>query len=152
MINYLIDETFTLDLKPMSINSAYSNASRGRIKTEKYKNFEDEISWLFISYSKELRKINEVLRLGHYAVSIKAIFLMPTLTKKGLFSKNKGDVTNYIKTLEDCLFNELEADDSQVKDFHALQVESSNNKIILNIKLFTINDYMTYYVDKLGVK
>lgn len=111
--------SFTLQLRPVSINDAYYRA--GQLKTASRKYRYELLSQLLV-YKDEIKAFRtEALDLinnhsqvvggrsyATYALKLKIVHLVPKdlyFTKQGQMSMRAGDVSNLIKLLEDFIFN-----------------------------------------------
>lgn len=96
------------DIKPVSINSAYANVHRGRIKTQKAS---DYCSHIFFALDrpenqKKLEQLRNAFKMSNNFLSIKLKCLYPEqefYNKRGEVSARTIDTSNWEKILIDCL-------------------------------------------------
>ena len=127
------------NIKPLTVNLCFRSIARGKrvmnIKSEAYRNFEDEINKQINKFRKELSSFNNHYNDNAHYIDIEYRFYFPIFTKSQKLHKRAGDVDNLIKAIKDCVFKELDADDGEVVNLSATKIHSEDPKILMIISV-----------------
>jgi Holliday junction resolvase RusA-like endonuclease len=128
-------------IEPISLNNSTKITTRGgfakKYKTDKYKQLESSMAIALRKYKNDINKFNNKYNSGKYYLVAEYKFYYPILLKSGeAINKKSKDVSNLIKVVEDILFKQLLADDSEVISVTATKIHSKDirTEIILELK------------------
>lgn len=135
--------TITLPLMPLSYNAYYRNSKTGkRIKTGKGLAFDEELNYLLEDHADALTQFGRSIDPSKNIVRLTMLVGNPGFFLKdgSRISQTCGDIDNYVKVIQDKLFNVVGVDDYcvrhlEVVDFYSVE-ESTTIK--LEIKPITI--------------
>ena len=100
---------------PPSVNHAFANAKKGRIKTDAYKSWRDAAAWSIIAQVGSKDRI-----AGSFALSINLPWNL------------KGDIDNRIKGIVDALVSSGRVDDDRFMDeLHVCRASPTNLAVIV---------------------
>jgi len=137
-----MDIHFTLNTKAMPLNMAYSTnfKSGRRFKSQKYVLFESKVLRELLQYFPEIKKFNSFYDPKLHYLTAEYVFYHKIFNVgDGLVGKTSGDTSNLIKTVEDCIFKKLKADDSQIISMQASKVHSDNERIEVKLSIKDIS-------------
>ena len=124
-----------LNLKPLSLNSAYRNNRQGiRFKTKKYQEFKKQFDEEIRPYLNELKSLFNAFESGRHGIYTTYDIFCPIMTKDGRISKTSGDASNFPKLLEDLLFQHG-VDDCNVVSVRSRKHHSKEVYTIIRIEL-----------------
>lgn len=131
-------------IKPIGLNHSHMLTTIGkharRIKTTETKVFETKVGLRLDQYQEQINKFNEFYDETKHYLSVDYVFYIPIFTKdKKAINKRGGDCDNFIKPIQDCVFNRLKADDSAITYLTAAKIESENYNIKIIISVRDIN-------------
>lgn len=126
------------DLKPLSFNQAWRPITMGKstrmIKSKEYRDFEIAVHEQMWKKLIDIKRFASDINSGnHYLKAEYTFYIKGVITKKGVISKRCIDVSNAVKVVEDCVFNQLGIDDALVVHLSATKVESDNNRICIKL-------------------
>jgi len=130
-----------LNVQPMSLNQAYSTDKRTnrRFKSKQYTQFTSIIGGQLRNYKGQITKFNNKYSIEDHYIVATYRFYYPIFVKAGnKISKTSKDLSNSIKTLEDILFSQLIADDSQVINLNVTKIHSQDIRIEVELELKNI--------------
>lgn len=137
-----MDIHFTFNTKAMPLNMAYSTnfKSGRRFKSQKYVLFESKVLRELLQYFPEIKKFNSFYNPKEHYLTAEYIFYHKVINiKDNLIGKTSGDTSNLIKTVEDCIFKKLNADDSQIMSVNASKVHSDTERIEVKLSIKDIS-------------
>ncbi|NQY43499.1 MAG: RusA family crossover junction endodeoxyribonuclease [Legionellales bacterium] len=138
-------------VKPINVNNYQKittiKGSPRKFKTKEAVQFESVINSQLNKYKSEFRKLNSSFCSFSHYLCIDYRFYLPFLTrdkdkKQTRISKNKHDVDNFIKCLQDVLFKQILADDSEVVSLSATKIHSKELKIEIDIKVRPLSNIL----------
>jgi Holliday junction resolvase RusA-like endonuclease len=133
---------FKIHTKAMPLNMAYSTNQRSgrRFKSQKYVLFESRVLKELLQYYPDIRKFNNLYNPKEHYLTAEYIFYHKVINiKDNLIGNNSGDTSNLIKTVEDCIFKKLNADDSQIMSIQASKVHSDTERIEVKLSIKDIS-------------
>ena len=118
-----------LPLKPLSINQYYRNSRSGnRIKTGKGLAFDEELNILLEEHASALQHFGKKIDPSINIVKLTMRVGNPDYFLKdgSRISKTAGDIDNYLKVIQDKIFNVIGVDDYtcrglDIMDFHSIK-------------------------------
>jgi len=128
------------NVTPVSLNQSAKITTMGKFarkyKTDKTKQFESNISSQLRKFKNDINKFNKTYDKDNFYIISDYRFFMPVLVKDGSrISKRSGDLSNLVKVLEDQIFKQLHADDSEVASLNIIKVESGHPRIEVDLEL-----------------
>ena len=128
------------NIEPISLNHATKISTRGKFatkyKTDKYKQLESLMSGALRKYKNDINKFNNKYNDGKYYLVATYKFYYPILLKSGdAISKKSKDVSNLTKVVEDILFKQLLADDSEVISLTVTKIHSKDVRTEIELEL-----------------
>ncbi|MFT5519631.1 MAG: Holliday junction resolvase RusA-like endonuclease [Enterobacterales bacterium] len=125
------------DLKPVGLNNSYTLVSRGRfvsrVKKKHTREFEAQFAKQLLKYKREIKVFNDAYTYLNHCLILNIRFYIPVLKKNNTINKRSGDVDGLIKITQDCLFEVLDADDSEVIEVVACKIHSPDYKIVITL-------------------
>jgi Holliday junction resolvase RusA-like endonuclease len=123
-----MSQPLIIDIKPVSINQAYSTARTGRrFLVAKGKAYKLEIALLSGKHFKNLAGYSEKLKFTYEIHG-------PWLRQDGKISKTAGDIDGFCKLMLDAVCEALDINDAVVFEIHAKKVVADNWRIIIDLK------------------
>lgn len=128
------------DIKPISLNNSQKISTVGRFakkyKTDAAKVFESRVNNILRKYKTDINKFNNYYDENKYYIVADYRFYMPIMVKNNSrISKTSGDLSNIIKNLEDIIFKQLIADDSQVAALTVTKIHSKEIRAEITLTL-----------------
>jgi Holliday junction resolvase RusA-like endonuclease len=124
----VMSQPLIIDIKPVSINQAYSTARTGRrFLVAKGKAYKLEIALLSGKHFKNLVGYSEKLKFTYEIHG-------PWLRQDGKISKTAGDIDGFCKLMLDAVCEALEINDACVFQIEAKKVVADNWRIIIDLK------------------
>jgi Holliday junction resolvase RusA-like endonuclease len=122
-----MSQPLIIDIKPVSINQAYSTARTGRrFLVAKGKAYKLEIALLSGKHFKNLVGYSEKLKFTYEIHG-------PWLRQDGKISKTAGDIDGFCKLMLDAVCEALDINDAVVFEIHAKKVVADNWRIIIDL-------------------
>ncbi len=118
---------------PPSVNKAYVSVGHRRVKSAQLVTFNRQMDLWGLSHVKELRAVNEALKLAK--IDLHLIFYFPVqkiYTKAG--KAKQLDVSNRIKGIEDAFCRLIEIDDCNIFMVRATKRVGTCEKVYLELK------------------
>lgn len=128
----------SLPLKPLSYNAYYRNSRTGkRIKTGKGLAFDEELALVLEDYSDELVLFGRSIDPSINIVKLTMIVGNPDFFIKdgSRISKTCGDIDNYIKVIQDKLFNVIGVDDYTCRHLEVLDFYSVKESTLIHLEI-----------------
>lgn len=123
-----MSQPLIIDIKPVSINQAYSTARTGRrFLVAKGKAYKLEIALLSGKHFKELLGYSEKLKFTYEIHG-------PWLRQDGKISKTAGDIDGFCKLMLDAVCEALDINDAVVFEIHAKKVVAENWRLIIDLE------------------
>lgn len=128
------------NITPITLNHSHKITTRGKFaskyKTDKYKQLESSMALELRKYKSQINKFNNKYNSGNYYLVAEYVFYYPILLKSGdAISKKSKDVSNLTKVVEDILFKQLLADDSEVISLKVTKVHSQDIRTDITLEL-----------------
>ena len=128
------------NIEPISLNNSQKISTIGKFakkyKTADTKVFESIVNNLLRKYRVDINKFNNYYEEKKHYLVASYRFFKPIFIKDGSrISKTSGDNSNTIKNLEDIIFKQLIADDSQVVDLNVTKVHSKDIRTEITITI-----------------
>jgi len=123
-----MSQPLIIDVKPVSINQAYSTARTGRrFLVAKGKAYKLEIALLSGRHFKNLVGYSEKLKFTYEIHG-------PWLRQDGKISKTAGDIDGFCKLMLDAVCEALDINDAVVFEIHAKKVVADNWRLIIDLE------------------
>jgi Holliday junction resolvase RusA-like endonuclease len=123
-----MSQPLIIDIKPVSINQAYSTARTGRrFLVAKGKAYKLEIALLSGKHFKNLVGYSEKLKFTYEIHG-------PWLRQDGKISKTAGDIDGFCKLMLDAVCEALDINDAVVFEIYAKKVVAENWRLIINLE------------------
>jgi Holliday junction resolvase RusA-like endonuclease len=123
-----MSQPLIIDIKPVSINQAYSTARTGRrFLVAKGKAYKLEIALLSGRHFKNLVGYSEKLKFTYEIHG-------PWLRQDGKISKTAGDIDGFCKLMLDAVCEALDINDAVVFEIHAKKVVAENWRLIIDLE------------------
>ena len=123
-----MSQPLIIDIKPVSINQAYSTARTGRrFLVAKGKAYKLEIAMLSGRHFKNLVGYSEKLKFTYEIHG-------PWLRQDGKISKTAGDIDGFCKLMLDAVCEALDINDAVVFEIHAKKVVADNWRLIIDLE------------------
>lgn len=122
-----MSQPLIIDIKPVSINQAYSTARTGRrFLVAKGKAYKLEIAILSGKHFKNLVGYSEKLKFTYEIHG-------PWLRQDGKISKTAGDIDGFCKLMLDAVCEALDINDAVVFEIHAKKVVADKWRLIIDL-------------------
>jgi Holliday junction resolvase RusA-like endonuclease len=123
-----MSQPLIIDIKPVSINQAYSTARTGRrFLVARGKAYKLEIALLSGKHFKNLVGYSEKLKFTYEIHG-------PWLRQDGKISKTAGDIDGFCKLMLDAVCEALDINDAVVFEIHAKKVVAENWRLIIDLE------------------
>jgi len=130
-----------INIEPLPLNQVFATdfRTKKRFKSKKYAQFISNVNGQLRNFKSQINKFNKKYSIDEHYIVTNYKFYYPILLKSGRkISKTSKDASNLIKTIEDVIFKQLTADDSQVISVSAIKIHSENIRIYAEIELKNI--------------
>jgi Holliday junction resolvase RusA-like endonuclease len=98
--------------------------------------FTSDVNSQLRNFKTQINKFNNKYSIDEHYINATYRFYYPILLKAGdKIAKTSKDTSNCVKTIEDVLFAQLIADDSQVININATKIHSKDIRIEIELEL-----------------
>tara|TARA_R110002167_G_scaffold216993_1_gene421775 strand:+ start:101 stop:526 length:426 start_codon:yes stop_codon:yes gene_type:complete len=126
------------NIEPLPLNAVYATdfRTKRRFKSKKYTQFESLINNCLRRYRSDINKFNNKYDIEKFYIVAEYRFYYPiTVKANNKVSKTSKDLTNCLKPIEDIIFKQLIADDSQVLQASCSKIHSKDIRIEVTLEL-----------------
>lgn len=140
---------FFIPIAPIGVNHMFRSTEKGRrYKTATTRRWEDAIIASLMEYSGACQKIAELFNEKRDLLEVSYIWYIPVekaITKLGYVSKKTGDTDNFIKPIQDIIFNACQLDDCYIWRYkNILRIPNEDPGIWCGINIVPISEIEHY--------